>query len=89
MFFKRYKEIIYLYTFTPKNITKDLILSITKSTNTLTEKKRTKPRESLEIALTNAKDIFLFIVPLSLEMDARCLIELTKKSKVLILLFKK
>ena len=51
----------------PKNETEDLLLSITKNDETLTERTHTKPEETLEIKHTRPRETFLFNPPTSIE----------------------
>ena len=51
----------------PKNETEDLILSITKSCETLIKQTHTRPEETLEFKLNKSRESFLFNPPISTE----------------------
>ena len=53
----------------PKNQTEDLLLSITKSCQTLIEQTRTKPQKTLEFKMTKPKETFHFNPPIHVKED--------------------
>ena len=53
----------------PKNQTEDLLLSITKNCETLTEQTQTKPQETLEFKMITSREIFHFTPPVQIKGD--------------------
>ena len=53
----------------PKNDTEDLLLSVTKNCETLSEQTHTKPQETLEFKMTKPKETFHFKSPIQLKGD--------------------
>ena len=54
---------------TPKNKTEDLLLSITKTCETLMEQIHRKPEEVLEFKMTKSREIFHFTPPMEIKED--------------------
>ena len=61
----------------PRNKTEDLLLSITKSCETLIKRTHTKPQETLEVKITKPKETFSFKQSLNLGFDSSWKIRLT------------
>ena len=53
----------------PKNETEDLLLSITKNCEMLTEQTHTKPQETLEFKMIKPRETFLFKPPIQVKGD--------------------
>ena len=53
----------------PKNQTEDLLLSITKSCETLIEQTHRKPEETLEFKMIRPRETFRFYPPIQVEED--------------------
>ena len=53
----------------PKNQTEDLLLSITKSSETLTEQTHRKAKGTLEFKLNKSRESFHFIPPIQIKGD--------------------
>ena len=58
-----------------KNETEDLMLSITKSCQTLIEQTHTKPEGTLKLKMNKSREIFHFTPPIQIKAD--CMIGLT------------
>ena len=54
----------------PKNITEDLLLSITKNCETLIQQTHTKPQETLEFKMTKPRETFHFKTPFQIKGDS-------------------
>ena len=54
---------------TPKNETKDLLLSITKNCETLINQTHRKPEETLEFKMSKPREIFHFTPPSEIKED--------------------